>query len=91
MRTWRSSMDDTLFPVPDAPEPKPPKVFETYGAPVKRPEGWALFANHHGPMGYHRVESTGSSALVFARCGLIGRVVVDEQREIVLCPECNAG
>ena len=80
--------EPTLFPVDPVPEGKPPREFPVFGDPVPRPQGWGLFANRLGPMGYHHVESSGMNGLAFATCGVIGRLIPGDQREIICCPDC---
>lgn len=70
----------------------PMTTAEPAAAPVavlRRP-GWYLVAsNFQGPRTWHRL-TTGAVGMVITVCGRKGRVVPDSQREILLCPDCEA-
>lgn len=58
--------------------------------PVLRPPDWWLVVGRSGPKGWHLIKARGTLGAVFTKCGLIGRVLPEQERRIVLCEDCAA-
>ena len=56
--------------------------------PVPRPPGWKLIANHVGSQGWHLVGRTNPERSVVTACGITGRVITENNRQIVCCQAC---
>lgn len=72
----------------ESPMPSAATDSPTIAAP-RRP-GWFLVAsNRQGPRYWHRLATRETGTLVTV-CGIRGHLVGEDQRQIVLCPACEA-
>jgi len=75
------------WPVSEPKTPKPKPRFDEH----ERTEGWHLVANRHKRVGtWHRIKSRTGEGGVRTMCGVVGRIVHDEQARITHCPECES-
>ena len=82
--------DQQLFDYPEVIKVPKEKVNPAdFTTTVARTPGWKLVANRHGVQGYHLIKSVGMFSSVVTNCGLIGRVVPEEQMAITECMPCR--
>lgn len=58
------------------------------GPRVPRTPGWSLLAPPGGL--WHRVDRRRYDGMLTASCGVTGRYVADDEREIIKCSSCEA-
>lgn len=57
---------------------------------VPRQPGWVLVASKQGPQGWHLLQTQGLLGEILTVCHRVGRVISENERMIVLCPDCVA-
>lgn len=82
--------DPQLFEWP-LPEPKRQRKQNPEFVEHDRTDGWYLVVNRYRRTGtWHRIKARTGEGGVRTMCGIVGRVVHDEQPRITHCPECEA-
>ena len=66
-----------------------PELFEM-PEPQARPPGWQLVSGTEGVNGWHLIRAVQRGNSVTTTCGLTGRVIASNERQIVCCPDCQA-
>ena len=79
----------SAFPDEFPDEPVVAPRAEVEGTLVPRPPGWVLVSSKNGPKGFHRVRTVAELGTIVTVCGLKGRRITEDAREIILCPECE--
>ena len=80
----QESMFPERFPAAEYTDAEGPD----HPTPVLRPPGWTLIVGKSGPKGWHKVKARGTLGAVYTNCGLIGRILPEFEKRIVLCDDC---